>query len=80
MEEATLTSLQVSNLRSFGGAAVDAGALDAGGLAIFVRHLLDLLSELPGGSQNQTLARETVQKTKPPGSVQTASQRFILVV
>lgn len=54
----TPTSLKVSNLWAFGCAAVHAGALDAGGLAIVVGNLLDLLSQLSGGCKDQTLRTE----------------------
>lgn len=78
--KATLTSLQVSNLRSLGGSAIDAGALDAGGLAIFIRHLLDLLGKLPGRSQNQTLGRDRTKYKTTRGCSDCGTPRFILVV
>lgn len=53
-----LTSLQVPDLRSFGCASIDAGALETGGSAIFSSDLLHLLSQFTGRCQHQTLSRK----------------------
>jgi len=50
-----LTFLQVSDLGALGGPSVHAGALETRLLAVFVGHRLDLLSQLSGRGQNQTL-------------------------
>lgn len=52
------TPLEVSNLWSFGSSTIDAGAFDTGRLAIFKRNLLNLLSQLSGWSEHQTLYRQ----------------------
>lgn len=51
------TPLEVSNLRSFGSSTVDTGAFDTRRLAIIIRNLLNLLSQLPGWRKHQTLAK-----------------------
>lgn len=49
------TPLEVSNLWSFGSSTIDTGAFDTGRLAIIIRNLLNLLSQLSGWSKHQTL-------------------------
>lgn len=53
------TPLEVSNLWSFGSSTIDTGAFDAGRFAIIVRNLLNLLSQLSGWSEHQTLHRQS---------------------
>lgn len=52
------TPLKISNLWSLGCSTVDTGAFDAGRLAIVICNLLNLLSQLSGWGQHQTLWRE----------------------
>lgn len=52
------TPLKVSNLRAFGCSTIDTGAFDSGRLAIVICNLLNLLGQLSGWGQYQTLWRE----------------------
>ena len=49
------TPLEVSYLWSFGCSAIDTGGFDTRGLAIVECNLLNLLSQLSGRGQHQTL-------------------------
>lgn len=52
------TPLKVSDLRAFGCATIDTGALQTGGPAVFSSHLLHLLSQLTGRRQHQALRKD----------------------